>query len=135
MLQQKLHRERLEQLVQKKNEVPINPKPQLSVETNQNQQQTKVNKIIPNISPNISINSTTSKLKQENSFDIFELISNDCNLTTTTTTTTSNVIEYRNQNFKVDSKKKQQNFSLATTLHSGVDEDENKLFEEIFFVN
>ena len=86
MLQQKLHRERLEKLVNKSEESSNQQQPQISIINNP----PPVNKLVPplpvdlstlNINPqpkvnmNISIASiTSSKLKQENSFDVFDLI-------------------------------------------------------------
>ena len=101
MLQQKLHRERLEKLVNK-NEESNSQQRQFSSINNQPAPPSPpppVNKLVPplsvdlsslNINPqpkvnmNISVASiTSSKLKQENSFDIFDLINtNDDNRVT-----------------------------------------------------
>lgn len=93
MLQQKLHRERLENLITKANESPSSVPARTSQQVHSatfNHHQQPVNRVIPPLQADLStlnMNSpkgnvltssfNSSKLKQENSFDIFELISNE----------------------------------------------------------
>jgi hypothetical protein len=160
MLQQKLHRERLEKLVNKSEESSNQQQPQFSIINNP----LPVNKLVPplpvdlstlNINPqpkvnmNISIASiTSSKLKQENSFDVFDLINtHDDNRATkyhSGVVSISLIFRFKTNLIlfyflKLDQKipKQQQNiqFNAIPMVKNNDDDDESKLFEDIFFVN
>jgi hypothetical protein len=166
MLQQKLHRERLEKLVNKSEESSNQQQqqPQISIINNP----PSVNKLVPplpvdlstlNINPqpkvnmNISIASiTSSKLKQENSFDVFDLINtHDDNRTTKYHSGVVSILLFFRFKanltifyfLKLEQKipKQQQNIQFNSVPmvknndNENDDEDESKLFEDIFFVN